>query len=205
MLVSRRDTLAAASVLGVIAVAPAVAEAVDERPKEGDFLVAVKATNTDGLSPKDITGPVIAWPMDPAAKLIRNGFRINKVPLVRLDPETLVGPTRERAADGCRRLFYDLSPCGLRGGRLDRRPEKSSNARATIQNVIRAPSPARSSYPTISGVNSVPVSFAVDGQQYIAVQAGWGVDAARMHRRLNLLFPGSTPTCRKAARCMYLR
>jgi hypothetical protein len=41
MLVSRRDTLAAASVLGVIAVAPAVAEAVDERPKEGDFLVAV--------------------------------------------------------------------------------------------------------------------------------------------------------------------
>jgi alcohol dehydrogenase (cytochrome c) len=45
-------------------------------------------------------------------------------------------------------------------------------------------------YPTISGVNGVPVSFSVDGQQYIAVQTGWGVDAARMHGRLNLLFPG---------------
>jgi rieske iron-sulfur protein len=100
MLVSRRDALAAASVLGVIAVAPAVAEPADERPKEGDFLVAVNATNTDGLSPNDIANPVIAWPMDPATKLIRNGSRLNKVLLVRLDPETLVGPTRERAADG---------------------------------------------------------------------------------------------------------
>jgi alcohol dehydrogenase (cytochrome c) len=46
------------------------------------------------------------------------------------------------------------------------------------------------SYPTISGINGVPVSFSVDGQQYIAVQTGWGVDATRMHGRLNLLFPG---------------
>ena len=48
-------------------------------------------------------------------------------------------------------------------------------------------------YPTISGVNGVPVSFQVDGQQYIAVQSGWGVDAARMQGRLNLLFPGKYP------------
>jgi alcohol dehydrogenase (cytochrome c) len=48
-------------------------------------------------------------------------------------------------------------------------------------------------FPTISGVNGVPVSFAVDGQQYIAVQSGWGVDAARMHGRLNALFPGKYP------------
>ena len=45
-------------------------------------------------------------------------------------------------------------------------------------------------YPTLSGVNGVPVSFAVDGKQYIAVQSGWGVDAQRMQDRLNLLFPG---------------
>jgi alcohol dehydrogenase (cytochrome c) len=45
-------------------------------------------------------------------------------------------------------------------------------------------------YPTISGVNGVPVSFQVDGKQYIAVQSGWGVDAARMQGRLKLLFPG---------------
>jgi alcohol dehydrogenase (cytochrome c) len=33
----------------------------------------------------------------------------------------------------------------------------------------------------------------VDGKQYIAVQSGWGVDAARMQDRLNLLFPGKYP------------
>ena len=48
-------------------------------------------------------------------------------------------------------------------------------------------------FPTESGVNGVPVSFAVDGKQYIAVQSGWGVDAARMQSRLNLLFPGQYP------------
>src|SRR5215467_2786915 len=98
---SRRDVLAAASVLGVgAAVPPAAAEPADERPREGDYLVAIAAATPDGLSPDDIAGPVIAWPMDPGARLIRNGSRLNKVLLVRLDPETLVGPTRERAADG---------------------------------------------------------------------------------------------------------
>jgi alcohol dehydrogenase (cytochrome c) len=48
-------------------------------------------------------------------------------------------------------------------------------------------------YPTLSGVNGVPVSFEVDGTQYIAVQSGWGVDAARMQRGLNLLLPGRYP------------
>ncbi len=48
-------------------------------------------------------------------------------------------------------------------------------------------------YPTLSGVNGVPVSFEVDGTQYIAVQSGWGVDAARMQRGLNLLYPGKYP------------
>jgi rieske iron-sulfur protein len=103
---SRRDVLAVASALGVsaavnAAVAPATAEPADERPKEGDYLVAIDATNPDALSPKDIAGPqVIAWPMEPTAKLVRNGSRLNKVLLVRLDPITLVGATRERAADG---------------------------------------------------------------------------------------------------------
>jgi Rieske Fe-S protein len=103
---SRRDVLAVASALGVsaavnAAVAPATAEPADERPKDGDYLVAIDATNPDALSPQDIAGPqVIAWPMEPTAKLVRNGSRLNKVLLVRLDPATLVGATRERAADG---------------------------------------------------------------------------------------------------------
>jgi alcohol dehydrogenase (cytochrome c) len=33
---------------------------------------------------------------------------------------------------------------------------------------------------TNSGVTGVPVAYAIDGVQYIAVQSGWGVDAARM-------------------------
>ena len=48
-------------------------------------------------------------------------------------------------------------------------------------------------YPTISGVAAVPVSFQVDGKQYIAVQSGWGVDPAKMQARMNLLFPGKFP------------
>jgi len=48
-------------------------------------------------------------------------------------------------------------------------------------------------YPTISGITAVPVSFQVDGKQYIAVQSGWGVDAAKMQARMNLLFPGQYP------------
>jgi alcohol dehydrogenase (cytochrome c) len=35
-------------------------------------------------------------------------------------------------------------------------------------------------FPTNSGVTGVPSSFEVNGEQYIAVQSGWGVDAQRM-------------------------
>jgi alcohol dehydrogenase (cytochrome c) len=38
-----------------------------------------------------------------------------------------------------------------------------------------------------SGITGVPTSFAVDGKQYIAVQSGWGIDAAGMQRRLDAL------------------
>jgi alcohol dehydrogenase (cytochrome c) len=48
-------------------------------------------------------------------------------------------------------------------------------------------------FPTISGVAAVPVSFQIDGKQYIAVQSGWGVDPAKMQSRMNLLFPGQYP------------
>src|SRR5690606_17753193 len=40
---------------------------------------------------------------------------------------------------------------------------------------------------TNSGITGVPTSFEVDGVQYIAVQSGWGVDAAGMQRRLDQL------------------
>lgn len=106
MQASRRDVFRVACALGVDAalrasVAPAMAEPADERPKEGDYLVAIDAATPEGLSPRDVTAPqVIAWPMEPATRLVRSGSRLNKVLVVRLDPATLVGATRERAADG---------------------------------------------------------------------------------------------------------
>jgi Rieske Fe-S protein len=38
--------------------------------------------------------------MEPGSKLLRSGSRLNKILLVRLDPATLKGPTRERTVDG---------------------------------------------------------------------------------------------------------
>ncbi len=106
MQASRRDVFTVACALAVdaalrAAVAPATAEPADERPREGDYLAAIDAAAPEALSPRDIAAPqVIAWPMELATRLIRNGSRLNKVLLVRLDPATLVGATRERAADG---------------------------------------------------------------------------------------------------------
>ena len=48
-------------------------------------------------------------------------------------------------------------------------------------------------FPTNSGVIGQPVSFMVDGKQYVAVQSGWGIDSRAMQARLNTLFPGEYP------------
>ena len=42
-------------------------------------------------------------------------------------------------------------------------------------------------YSMPSGVTAVPSSFEVDGEQYIAVQAGWGIDAQRMQSGIDAL------------------
>ena len=43
---------------------------------------------------------------------------------------------------------------------------------------------------TNSGVIGQPVSFSVNGRQYIAVQSGWGIDARAMQNRLIKMMPG---------------
>jgi alcohol dehydrogenase (cytochrome c) len=45
-------------------------------------------------------------------------------------------------------------------------------------------------YTATSGVISPASSFSVGGQQYIAVQSGWGIDARGMQTRLSRLMPG---------------
>jgi len=44
-----------------------------------------------------------------------------------------------------------------------------------------------------SGVTGMPSSYEIDGVQYIAVQAGWGVDAERMRGLLAEMLPGRIP------------
>jgi alcohol dehydrogenase (cytochrome c) len=48
-------------------------------------------------------------------------------------------------------------------------------------------------FPTNSGIIAPPVSFMIDGKQYIAVQSGWGIDSKGMQARLNSIFPGKYP------------
>ncbi len=103
---TRRDFLTAVSVVGLEFAAeaiPASAEPASERPKEGDFLVSIDGEKANALELKDLPvggPPVLAWPMDPASTLVRKDSRLNKILLVRLDPATLVGSTKDRAAEG---------------------------------------------------------------------------------------------------------
>jgi len=65
-------------------------DAARERPREGDLLVAVGATPSEPLKPDDLPldgKQTFAWPMDPTTSTVRNGSRLNKVLLLRLDPE----------------------------------------------------------------------------------------------------------------------
>lgn len=90
-----------------LALAPRVAlaqtDAAHERPREGDLLVAVGADPPEPLKPDDLAldgKQTFAWPMDPETKAVRNGSRLNKVLLLRLDPEGFDAETKERAAGG---------------------------------------------------------------------------------------------------------
>lgn len=67
-------------------------------------MVAVTAgSSPEPLKPDDVPldgAQTFAWPMDPETKTIRNGSRLNKVLLLRLDPEGFDTETKERAVDG---------------------------------------------------------------------------------------------------------
>jgi Rieske Fe-S protein len=102
---SRRAAIAAG--LGLLA-APrlALAEEEDakrERPQEGDALVKIDAADPVPLKAADLPlgGPqTLAWPMQSATKTVRDGSRLNKVLLLRLDPAGFDPATQARATDG---------------------------------------------------------------------------------------------------------
>jgi Rieske Fe-S protein len=101
---SRRSLLqgVAAAVAGWLTPAAAIAqEPRSTRPARGDLLVRNGDATGSPLTPADIkTGaPTVAWPMA-ADGTVRNGSRLNRLVVVRLDPGTLGERTRPRAADG---------------------------------------------------------------------------------------------------------
>jgi alcohol dehydrogenase (cytochrome c) len=48
-------------------------------------------------------------------------------------------------------------------------------------------------FPATSGILGPPVSFSLDGKQYIAVVSGWGGDSKGMQSGLNRIYPGEFP------------
>jgi rieske iron-sulfur protein len=102
----RRVLLGAGIGLGVGLLARTAAAQSDparDRPQQGDLLVPVDSAAPTPLTPDSLApgaGQVMAWPMDPAGNVVRDGSRLNKVLLLRLDPSVLDAQTAERAANG---------------------------------------------------------------------------------------------------------
>src|SRR4029434_4157180 len=96
---TRRGVLAAAPIIFGMALVPGavMAQGENERARVGDTVVPIDGSCRDAIEPRDdpIGGPpTFVWPMEPVTRLVRNGSRLNKVLLLRLDPALLDGATR---------------------------------------------------------------------------------------------------------------
>jgi nitrite reductase/ring-hydroxylating ferredoxin subunit len=102
----RRTVLRGAAGLALAWLTPVHTSAQDprsSRPTAGDLLVKIGDTTATPLAPGDIaTGatPTMAWPMVREDGVVRNGSRLNRLVLVRLDPAALGEHTKGLAADG---------------------------------------------------------------------------------------------------------
>jgi rieske iron-sulfur protein len=105
-----RRCLLQAGAAAALALLPGGARADDDdprrsmRPQIGDVLV-YGPSDQEGtvIKSSDVKvgdGPVLAWAMDPAQKVVRDGSRLNQVLLLRLDPAVMGPETAEHAADG---------------------------------------------------------------------------------------------------------
>jgi rieske iron-sulfur protein len=105
--VGRRAVLQAGIALGIelglCGKALTQEDTASQRPKEGDLFVKVGDSTATPLRPADLplgAKQTMAWPMDPADNTLRNGSRLNRVMLLRMDAEKLSPETKSRAADG---------------------------------------------------------------------------------------------------------
>ncbi|TVT47278.1 MAG: ubiquinol-cytochrome c reductase iron-sulfur subunit [Denitromonas halophila] len=100
--------LCAGAVIGLVATGKDSAyanDAASSRPQAGDRLVLADG-DSGATTPLDLAGiavgdkPLFAYPFDPATGTLRDGSRLNRVVLIRLDPAGLDERTRGRSADG---------------------------------------------------------------------------------------------------------
>jgi len=106
--IGRRTALKAAVALGVGICSPRSAALGQDdqamlRPQAGDWLIKIGDASLTPLTPDAIpvaSQQVMAWAMDPRSGAVRSGSRLNRVLLLRFDPDALVADTRGRAAGG---------------------------------------------------------------------------------------------------------
>jgi rieske iron-sulfur protein len=106
---ARRTVLKLAVVAGLALPRAGIVAADDDarrkaRPQPNDRLVFAGGDRKGQLiTLADLPAggrPLTAYPMEPTARVVRDDSRLNQVLLVRLDPNSLNGDTRERAAEG---------------------------------------------------------------------------------------------------------
>jgi len=72
-------------------------------PRAGDWLVPVDAEQPVPLTVNDLkldAKQVIVWPVDPATRQPRDGSRLNRIILLKVDSQRMDAATKARSADG---------------------------------------------------------------------------------------------------------
>lgn len=101
--IGRRGAIKAVAGIALAGAGLCAAEAAEDGPKKGDWLVQVDDEAKKPIAAADIKAgekPVIVYPYDPAAKASRDASRLNRIVLVRVDPAAMDAATKARAADG---------------------------------------------------------------------------------------------------------
>lgn len=175
VLVCRRALLAGATGLGAGLIAfrgkaQIAPPAARDRPAAGDLLVRVAGDDGRPLAVGDIAPgekPVMAWPFEPQSGTVRNGSRLNRVLVLRLDPAGFDAPTKANAADGvlaysaiCPHTGCDVANWHAEAQILECPCHFSHYDPKAGAKVISGPSPRR--------LAALPLSAAEDGRLTVA-------------------------------------
>ena len=99
----RRDILKLGLTLTTTSLARAQDNPAAARPKPGDLLIKAGDGTATPLTPADIpenAKQILAWALDPDIRTLRSASRLNRVMLVRLDPQKMSAETKPHAAEG---------------------------------------------------------------------------------------------------------